>query len=370
VFALRVFQPRVFQQSPGPVYRAVAASAALAAVTGTAAAASHVAPASGVGPDKISAASAFHRIILPDLLVVSPAGISRQQTARLAQVKTVRNMIVFDGAEINIGGQPASVVGVNPAQFRSWVPLHTASDQPLWTALSKGGFVAAQSARTSLGLRHGRTYQLTGATSQQIKFGGAANLNIAGIDLVVNTATSRRLGLVHQVATLISAPGADLPTLTGKVRKILGSGATIESLRQQQLPVSKVAPGQVPSSYLQLFKASAAQYCPGLSWTVLAAIGQIESGDGANVGPSSAGALGPMQFEPATWKVWGTDGFGRTGPPDIMDPYDAVPSAARMLCADGAAHGGTGLRQAIFDYNHATWYVNEVLGLAARYAAD
>jgi hypothetical protein len=47
-----------------------------------------------------------------------------------------------------------------------------------------------------------------------------------------------------------------------------------------------------------------------------------------------------------------------------------VPSAARMLCADGAAGGGHALYQAIFDYNHAAWYVNEVLGLAGEYAAD
>ena len=71
-----------------------------------------------------------------------------------------------------------------------------------------------------------------------------------------------------------------------------------------------------------------------------------------------------------TWAVWGIDGFGDTGPPNIMNPFDAVPSAARMLCADGAAQGGQQLRQAIFDYNHATWYVDEVLTLAAEYARE
>jgi len=125
-----------------------------------------------------------------------------------------------------------------------------------------------------------------------------------------------------------------------------------------------------PTSYLALFQESAAQYCPGLSWTVLAAIGQIESADGANVGPSTAGARGPMQFLPSTWRIWGIDGFGDTGPPNIMNPFDAVPAAARMLCADGAAAGGQALRNAIFDYNHATWYVDEVLTLAGEYARE
>ena len=119
---------------------------------------------------------------------------------------------------------------------------------------------------------------------------------------------------------------------------------------------------------MQLYQESAARYCPGLSWTVLAAIGEVESGNGANVGPSSAGALGPMQFMPSTWQVWGTDGFGNTGAPNIMNPFDAVPSAAGMLCADGAAKGGSSLYGAIFAYNHADWYVNEVLAIAREYA--
>ena len=106
-----------------------------------------------------------------------------------------------------------------------------------------------------------------------------------------------------------------------------------------------------------------------MSWTVLAAIGQIESGDGATRACPVPGALGPMQFLPSTWAEWGIAAFGESGAPNIMDPFDAVPSAARLLCAAG---GGTpaGLRGAIFAYNHATWYVNEVLSLATEYARD
>ena len=171
----------------------------------------------------------------------------------------------------------------------------------------------------------------------------------------MNTHTSRQLGLVHRVAALISAPGGRLAALIAKVKQVLGPSSKIVSLRQQQqqLPVTNVSSGQQPTTYLQLFQESAARYCPELSWTVLAAIGQIESADGTNNGPSTAGALGPMQFLPSTWAVWGIDGFGRTGPPDIMNPYDAVPSAARMMCADGASAGSSGLASAVFAYNHA-----------------
>jgi Transglycosylase SLT domain len=325
--------------------------------------------AEGRGPQP-GQASAFRQIVLPDLLLVAPKGLTPAQIASLKKISGLRNMITFDGAQITVGGRTASVIGVNPATFRSWVPLATASDQRVWTALGDGEFVAATQAAASLGLHDGSSYQLRGATTQVVRYSMAAELGLSGVDVLVDQSVSRQLGLVQQVAGLISAPGVSISTLTRKVSKILGPGGRIEVLRSQHLPVAAVAPGTRPTTYLQLFKASAAEYCPGLSWTVLAAIGQIESADGTNVGPSSAGAMGPMQFLPSTWAIWGIDGFGETGPPDILDPYDAVPSAARLLCADGAAAGGQSLFNAIFDYNHADWYVNEVLALAAEYAAD
>ncbi len=372
----RLIRPKGSAAASGSLMlRGMAGCSALVLI-GVGAYAGIVRPASGSGGATAAAAApgnaatSFRQIILPDLLIVSPAGLSNQQLTSLGKITGVRNMIAFDGAEIKAGRQPVSVIGVNPAQFRSWVPLQTASDQPFWTALASGQFVASQAARASLGLRPGASYQLTGAATRTVRFGASAALGIGGVDLLVDTQVSGELGLVHRVAALISAPGARLAELTAKVKAVLGPSAKIVSLRQQQLPVTQPVSGQLPTSYLQLFQDSAARYCPGMSWTVLAAIGQIESADGTNVGPSPACALGPMQFLPSTWAIWGIDGFGQTGPPDIMNPYDAVASAARMLCADGAAAGGSALSAAIFDYNHAGWYVSEVLSLAAEYAQD
>lgn len=315
-------------------------------------------------------ARAYSGIVLPDLLIVLPSGLTAADVSGLRRISGVRKMITFDGAQITAAGRPASVIGVNPAQFRSWVPLRAASDQALWSALSSGKMIAADPAGRLLGLSRGAAYQLAARSDVQVRYGGSAKLNISGVDLLVNQRVSLQLGLVHQVAALISAPGPRIATLTAAVRQVLGHDAKVVVLRRSQLPASAAQPDQI-TSYLQLFRASAAKYCPAMSWTVLAAIGQIESADGANMGPSSAGALGPMQFMPATWAAWGIDGFGRTGPPDIMNPLDAVPSAARMLCADGAGAGTqAGLRQAIFAYNHAVWYVNEVLALAGQYAAE
>ena len=119
----------------------------------------------------------------------------------------------------------------------------------------------------------------------------------------------------------------------------------------------------------------AARTCPGLRWEVLAGIGTIESDNGrsdargVHHGKNHKGAEGPMQFEPATFAEYAVraDRSARLSP---YDPQDAIFTAARMLCADGASGGSArGLRGAIFAYNHARWYVRAVLSLAARYAA-
>jgi hypothetical protein len=313
----------------------------------------------------------FRKIISPDLLVIEPSGLSARQLAGLTAVAGVRQVVTADGASIKLGGHQVNVLGVNPEQFRSWTPLATATDQRLWTALGRGRFVTSPTLAGQRKLHRGAAYRITGARQEQLTFGGSASLGISGIDALVSSKASAQLGLVPRVLALVSAPGAGMARLIKEVRRITGQSATVNSLRpaQQQLPVDHTAGSGRPSNYLQLFQASAARYCPGMSWTVLAAIGQIESGDGSNMGPSSAGALGPMQFLPSTWREWGISAFGETGSPDIMDPFDAVPAAARLLCAAGAGSAG-GLRGAIFAYNHATWYVNEVLGLAQEYARD
>ncbi|HVV76835.1 MAG TPA: lytic murein transglycosylase [Mycobacteriales bacterium] len=121
------------------------------------------------------------------------------------------------------------------------------------------------------------------------------------------------------------------------------------------------------AEYLTLYK-SAATTCPGLSWSVLAAIGQVESGHGRNPSTSSAGAMGPMQFEPATFAAYAVDG-NNDGVKSIMDPADAIFTAAHYLCANGAGRGPSALSNAIYHYNHAGWYVAMVLKLASMYAA-
>jgi len=118
---------------------------------------------------------------------------------------------------------------------------------------------------------------------------------------------------------------------------------------------------EIPPFLLPIYQACGTQY--GIPWGVLASINKIETAFGTNVSLSTAGAEGWMQFMPSTWKTWGIDANG-DGRADPYNPVDAICSAARYLQASG---GSTNLRQAIFAYNHASWYVDEVLTTAQQY---
>jgi hypothetical protein len=116
---------------------------------------------------------------------------------------------------------------------------------------------------------------------------------------------------------------------------------------------------RIPPFLLPIYQAAGIQY--GVRWEILAAINEIETDYGRNLNVSSAGALGWMQFMPATWKAYGVDANG-DGEKDPYNPVDAIFAAARYLRAAGAEKD---LRKAIFAYNHADWYVDSVL-LRAR----
>jgi Transglycosylase SLT domain len=334
------------------------------------------------------------QVVLPDLFAVAGSGVTAAQFSKLSKLRYVRDLTAVDGGGVEIQGHIVSTIGVDTGVFRSWTPPQTAGSQRVWTALARDELMTTAQEAKKLGLRSGKSYRVSGATQADITSGGTADFGIPRVEAVVNSRISRNLGLVPRIGVLLSAPGANLVTLETRVRSVLGHGVKFVNLRspkvnlhpsgvdlrppktalqqqQQQWPVdTQQMTTSRPSNYLELFQESARLYCPGLSWTVLAAIGQIESGDRANPGVSSAGALGPMQFLSSTWARWGITAFGETGPPNIMDPYDAVPSAARYLCSYGAAQGGAALSRAIFGYNHAAWYVAEVLALAHEYAQE
>jgi hypothetical protein len=155
---------------------------------------------------------------------------------------------------------------------------------------------------------------------------------------------------------------------------VIGAVFGLQPIQPGSAGPSAVARGDIPPLYLQLYEAAGAKY--GIDPWVLAAIGSIETDHGRSTAPGVSSGVntygccaGPMQFSvigsPSTWDSFGVDGNG-DGAKSPYDPADAIPAAARYLVASGAPDD---YRKALFAYNHAVWYVNDVLAKADQYRA-
>ncbi|MEA2201702.1 MAG: hypothetical protein QOI89_2298 [Solirubrobacteraceae bacterium] len=166
--------------------------------------------------------------------------------------------------------------------------------------------------------------------------------------------------LRHRAGRHVQRPGAPSEA------QVLPDAASIPALSQIPPVLSALLTGldgsneDAPPAYLvPIYREAGRRY--DVPWRVLAAINAIESDYGRNLAVSSAGAVGWMQFMPDTWREWAVDA-DNDGQMNPYSPQDAIFTAARYLQASGAARD---LPAAIFAYNHADWYVTEVL-LRAR----
>lgn len=139
-------------------------------------------------------------------------------------------------------------------------------------------------------------------------------------------------------------------------------------LARRQLAAIPRSPGRLPRVRVARAAPAAelrrhyaqAQRRFGVHWSILAAVNFVESAFGRVRSASEAGARGPMQFLPATWRAYGMGG-------DIDDPRDAILAAANYLRRSGAP---ADVDRALFAYNHSTSYVRAIRRFAARMRAD
>ncbi len=138
--------------------------------------------------------------------------------------------------------------------------------------------------------------------------------------------------------------------------------AAMDDLRRLAPPprrrTFRVGPALPADELLGIYRAAQRRF--GVGWHVLAAVNFVESAFGKLRNDSVAGAQGPMQFLPATWRAYGLGG-------DIHDPRDAIMGAANYLRANGAPRS---YARALLRYNPSPLYVDAVRRYARLIAAS
>jgi hypothetical protein len=298
----------------------------------------------------------------PVALLTSPVPLPARLIAAVNSISGA-TVITLDAGILTVDGHKFSAFAGDLTQLRAVSPGPTAASDGLWASLARGDLVVSYEGKAAKsGTLGGPVVAQSGTLTVRLRLGARAGFGISDADLVLSPARANQVGLVPNSALLIAVPPGGNPSGVFRQAQVLADQAKITAV-----PLGLAAAGTRVvggGTWISLFQ-QAATTCPGLPWQVLAAIGQVESGDGRNNGPSSAGAVGPMQFLPSTFALIGVDA-NHDGSASPLDPYDAVYSAAKLLCADGAGSKG-GVYAAVFSYNHADWYVREVLALAAEY---
>jgi soluble lytic murein transglycosylase-like protein len=164
-----------------------------------------------------------------------------------------------------------------------------------------------------------------------------------------------------------SSTGGTAPESSETETPVGAATAPSSTFAIPSLPASSCAINGVPPVLIPIYQGASAKYGLGPQGpAILAGINAVETAFGTNLGPSSAGAEGWMQFMPETWTTYGVDANG-DGVADPNNPEDAIYAAAGYLKAAGMPADTYG---AIFAYNHADWYVEEVLANAGCYAGE
>jgi hypothetical protein len=181
-------------------------------------------------------------------------------------------------------------------------------------------------------------------------------VELAGLDqqrLVIRVSADRR----RAEAVLARLRGPLRAHIVATVRARL---ALLGLDRPPARPLRAFRPGSPLPADVLLRYYRQAQRRFRVGWHVLAAVNFVESGFGRIRSASSAGALGPMQFLPATWRAYGLGG-------NVHEPRDAILGAANYLRASGAPRD---YRGALYAYNHSRSYVEAVLRYAERMKHD
>ncbi len=250
--------------------------------------------------------------------------------------------------QVSIPGLPAPVSSIVDLGVAEGTPTPTQAATPTQTAAPTQ--TATPTATAAPNTDTGDATKKAGKKKQQIQdaagnatSGTAADPNKESLTgKVQEAAPAKKPGTADAPAT---PPGQNDPSYT-----LATPGAA-----KIGVPNFFIDKFRIPPFLLPIYQAAGTQY--GVKWELLAAINEIETDYGRNASVSSAGAVGWMQFMPSSWATYGVDA-NKDGVKDPYNPVDAIFAAARYLKAAGADKD---IRGAVYAYNHADWYVDQVL---------
>jgi hypothetical protein len=166
--------------------------------------------------------------VRPDVLVTVPRPLTAPQVKAIARLAP--SAVAYTAGTVRLAGKPVHVASVSPATFRRFAAAGTAESTQVWQTVADGGLIASHALAKQLHLALGKDVQVSGRTPLTLRLGALATTGIPNTDLVVDSATGKRLGLTGATALVLSAGTADPAALASRVRAVTGHAAEVDLL--------------------------------------------------------------------------------------------------------------------------------------------
>lgn len=192
-----------------------------------------------------------------EYFAVGPRTLSPRVLERVRDLDAVEGVEVVDAARVEIEGEPTSVIGVDPSEFRNYAPEPSAESDDIWQGLAEGRIALSNEVGTERGLEVGGEVAIAGGRGEvSAEVWTHATSGIAGIDAMVSRESAAGLGLPEGNAVLVSAPGADLWDLQEELREVLGEEVSLQLVADAPEPAPSTG-GPVASPVIEKVIASA-----------------------------------------------------------------------------------------------------------------
>ncbi|MFC4913621.1 hypothetical protein [Actinomadura gamaensis] len=187
------------------------------------------------------------RTLTPHLLVAGPGTLPPDAVARVRRLKGVAGLTVVDAARARVAGRQVGLLGVDPSDFRAYVPRQSGASDQLWQTVATGGLAVSFTMSQDGSVPLGQVVPAGSASHPgQLRVSAYAALGLDDVDAVVSRGQARALGMPDGNALLLSAPKLDPDKLGRQLKKILPQGTKVAVLNAPAKPVKDPAPRSQP----------------------------------------------------------------------------------------------------------------------------
>ncbi|MCW2545673.1 MAG: Cell wall-associated hydrolase (invasion-associated protein)-like protein [Mycobacterium sp.] len=284
------------------------------------------------------------RLVQPDVLITASKTLSPAAVAKASRLSGVTLTTTFAYGTTQLSGARVTTFGVDPSTFRAWAVETTAKSDPLWKAVAQGELTTSFDAAKELKLPLGGTLPMTGRATLPMRLGAFDTVGLPDADAVVSKDKAQALGLPANAGMLVSAPAANMRTLTAALTKAFGTSASVRPLRALPplpVPVATKAPtyvapapaAEAPAPQAPVAQAPVANIPAPASGSRLAAL--IAAAKTRMGMPYVYGAAGPYAFDCSGFTQWSFAQIGISLPRSAAEQWVAGPHVSYAAAQPG-----------------------------------